>query len=405
MKPEKLIRILAGAAVVIFLGYFAISVYRSSGNNYKTSTAYVQTVSATVDADMYIIREEQIITSDSSGVVVSLAQNGGKVAGGSEIAAIFRNEKDAENYSNALSLKKKLETYKKIEGQVRLANLDLGKLNGEIDRNFFSMLDAVYYNDYLNLSSDELTFSENFSRKNISLGYDVDCSAQIEKLEKQIAKLTAVKPSGIITTDIAGYYVSRPDGFESTLTADKIDELTAEELEKALKADKGKIPKNAIGKVINGFEWYAACIVPSERLTGIEVGKRVQLMLGDSDRETIWARLYSKELLDKGKCLAVFKCSDMNEELSGLRKASGKIILREYTGIKIRKDAVRFNDKNEAGVYIKEGNLIKFNRIEEIYSDENFVIAQDKSGTPGWLAQYDEIVISGKELANGKVID
>ncbi|MBR6360490.1 MAG: hypothetical protein IKS04_01725, partial [Clostridia bacterium] len=115
--------------------------------------------------------------------------------------------------------------------------------------------------------------------------------------------------------------------------------------------------------------------------------------------------LYSKELLDKGKCLAVFKCSDMNEELSGLRKASGKIILREYTGIKIRKDAVRFNDKNEAGVYIKEGNLIKFNRIEEIYSDENFVIAQDKSGVPGWLAQYDEVVVSGKELTNGKVID
>ncbi|MBQ6544082.1 MAG: hypothetical protein IJL77_06810, partial [Clostridia bacterium] len=152
MKPEKITKILAVAAAVIILGYFGVSVYRNSGNAYKTSTAYVQTVSETVDTDMYIIREEHIITSGSKGVVVSLAQNGGKVSSGSEIAAVFSNEKDAENYSAALSLIKKLETYKKIEGQVRLANLDMNKLNGEIDRNFFAMLDAVYYNNYVNLS-------------------------------------------------------------------------------------------------------------------------------------------------------------------------------------------------------------------------------------------------------------
>ena len=95
----------------------------------------------------------------------------------------------------------------------------------------------------------------------------------------------------------------------------------------------------------------------------------------------------------------------MNEELSNLRKVSGKIVIRDYTGIKIRKDAVRFNDKNQPGVYIKEGNLIKFNRIEEIYSDDNFVVAENKAGAAGWLAQYDEIVVSGKELTDGKVIE
>ena len=159
-----------------------------------------------------------------------------------------------------------------------------------------------------------------------------------------------------------------------------------------------------MGKVINGFEWYAACMVPAERLTGVEVGKKIRLMFGESEAETVDSRLYSKRMVDDGSCLAVFKCSFMNEELSGIRKVSGKIIIRDYTGIKIRKDAVRFNDKNLPGVYIKEGNLIKFNRIEEIYSDDNFVIAENKAGVAGWLAQYDEIVVSGKELSDGKVI-
>ena len=95
----------------------------------------------------------------------------------------------------------------------------------------------------------------------------------------------------------------------------------------------------------------------------------------------------------------------MSEKLATLRKVTGKIVIKTYSGIKIPKDAVRFNEDNEMGVYIREGNLIKFNRIKELYSNDDFVVAEDKTGVPGWLAQYDEIVYSGKELENGKVID
>ncbi len=405
MKSDKATKILAVLLLAIVFGYLAIGIYRSSGNIYKTSTAYVQSVSETIDARMYVIREEHIITSDVSGVVVSLAKSGGKVSSGSNIAAIFKREKDAENYAKALSLEKKLDTYRRIDSQAKLVNSDMKKLTDETNRNFYLMLDSVYYNKFSALTENQLTFSENVSRRSISLGYEIDCTDKIVSLEKEITKLKSVQPSKVIKTDYAGYYVSRPDGFERVLTNEKIDELTPEMLEKAFESDKRKVPKNSMGKVINGFEWYAACIVPADRLTGVEVGKKIRLMFGESENETVDSRLYSKKMLDDGGCLAVFKCSFMNEELSNLRKVSGKIIIRDYTGIKIRKDAVRFNDKNQPGVYIKEGNLIKFNRIEEIYSDENFVIAENKAGAAGWLAQYDEIVVSGKELSDGKVVE
>lgn len=406
MKSEKVIRGLAVATVLIAAVYVVISIYRSSSSTYKTTTAYVQTVSETVDANMYIVRQEQVLTTDTGGgVVVSLVQNGDKVSNGSEIAAIFGSEKDAENYSDALALQKKLETYEKIDSQVRLANLDMDKLNNDIDRDFRSMLDAVYYNSYGTLSEDELAFSENFSRKSISLGYDVDCSEQITALKKQIKKLTAVKPKDIITASAAGYFVSRPDGYEKLLTVDGIDSLTANQLKKALKADKGKVSAKAIGKIVNGFDWYAACIVPIENMTDTDVGSKLGLILGSSEQETVSARVYRKETLEDGNCLVILRCSNINSDLIGLRKITGKIVIKSHTGIKIPKDAVRFNDDNQVGVYIREGNLIKFNRISEIYSNDNFVVAEDKSGSAGWLAQYDEIVISGKELSNGKVIE
>ena len=375
-------------------------------NNYKTQTAYVQTVSESTDAQMFIIRSETIIDGAKEGaIVVPLAVNGERVSNGSEIAAVFTNEKSADNYSTVISLNKKLDTYKKIDSQVRLANLDLDKLSAEIDSDFCSMLSAVYENNYSKLNETELSFDEKLSRKNISLDIEVDCSAQISDLEKEIKALSSSSPKDVISASSAGYFVSRPDGYENVLTVDKIDSLTPEKLEKAFKAEKSEIKKGTIGKIINGYNWYVATYVSSSAIAGLSKGSRVQLVLGDGENLLVNANVYSNTLTDDNKSLVVFKCSYMNDELATLRKVTGKIITGSYKGIKIKKDAIRFDEKGNEGVYIKEGNLIKFNVIDEVYSNDNYVIAADNTGVPGKLARYDEIVIAGKELSNGKVLD
>ena len=186
MKNDRVIKILAVLTAVIIFAYIGISAYNSVGSGYKTSTAYIQEVAGTVDAEMYIIRSETILDSKEKGIVVPLAVNGERVSSGSKIAAVFADEKSAENYVNAMSLKKKLEIYKKIDNQVRLANTDIEKLSGEIYNDFYSMLDAVYDNDFSTLDDDELAFGEKLSRKNISLNYEVDCKEQISQLESKI---------------------------------------------------------------------------------------------------------------------------------------------------------------------------------------------------------------------------
>ena len=409
LKADRIMRIVAVVLVAFIVVFLAINVISSAGNSYKTSTAMITTVADTIDADMFIIRDEIVVEGSESGVVVPLAVNGERVGKGSEIAAVFSSETAAENYSLSITLSKKLETYKKIDSQVRLANLDLEKLSTEVYTDFYAMLDSVYSNDFSNITEDELSFSENLSRKNISLGYDVDCTSQIESLEAEIASLSVSEPTSVISAESSGYFVSRPDGYENILTTADVDSLTEEKLVNALKAEKSEISDTAMGKIITGYEWYIATIVSSADMADVEAGKTMSLMLGDGENETVKAKLYSKNIIDDNRVLLVFKTSYMNEELATLRKVNGKILVRNYKGIKIRKDAVRFiedDDGNQVeGVYIVEGNVIKFNRIEEIYSNDSVVVAStDKSGTAGWLSQYDEIVISGKELSNGKVI-
>lgn len=409
LKADRIMRIVAVVLVAFIVVFLAINVISSAGNSYKTSTAIITTVADTIDADMFIIRDEIVVEGSESGVVVPLAVNGERVGKGGEIAAVFSNETAAENYSSSITLSKKLETYKKIDSQVRLANLDLEKLSTEVYTDFYAMLDSVYNNDFSNITEDELSFSENLSRKNISLGYDVDCTSQIESLEAEIASLSVSEPTSVISAESSGYFVSRPDGYENILTTADVDSLTEEKLVNALKAEKSEISDTAMGKIITGYEWYIATIVSSADMADVEAGKTMSLMLGDGENETVKAKLYSKNIIDDNRVILIFKTSYMNEELATLRKVNGKILVRNYKGIKIRKDAVRFindEDGNQVeGVYIVEGNVIKFNRIEEIYSNDSVVVAStDKSGTAGWLSQYDEIVISGKELSNGKVI-
>ena len=405
MNSDRLTRILAVITVIGVLGFAGMAVYNKIGGGYKTVTAYVQEVPEAVEADMFIIRDETVLDGNKEGVVVPLAVNGERVSNGSRIAAVFGDEKSAEKYSGMLALEKKLAVYEKINSQVKLANLDIDKLSSEIYSEFYSILDAAYSNDFSDLSSNELSFAEKLSRKNISLGYKIDCADQIAALEKEISVMSSAKPKSIVSAEKSGYYVSRPDGYENILTPEDIAELTEEKLNAAFKSEKSEVANDTFGKIIENFDWYVASVVGSGRLNDMRPGAKADLVLGDSDGETVRAELFKKTVIDDNKVLLVFRCSQMNENLATVRKVAGKIVTVTHNGIKIRRDAIRFDDDGRIGVYIREGNVVKFNRIQELYSNDSYVVAKDMTGTPGWLSQFDKILVSGKELSNGKVID
>ncbi len=404
MKRNKAIIAIGVLIVLLIFSYICTVAYRVFGNDLKTATAVVTTVPKTVDADMFIIRDEVMLEECTGGSVVSLAVNGEKVKAGGEIAAVFDSDESAENYTSSLVLNKKLETYRTINNQVKLANLDLEGLSNSIDGEFFKMLDSVYTNNFSGISDTQLSFSEKLSRKNVSLGDEVDCSKQIEDLQKQIDALKIKPPKSTIITDASGYYVSRPDGYEDILTVADVENLTEEQLTSAFEAEKKEISKNTTGKIITGYDWYIATIITSDDATDIDVGKSLTVMLGDGDNEKITAKVYSRKTLEDKRVLLVFQTTYMNEQLATIRRVNGKILVCNYRGIKVNADAVRVNEDGQKGVFILEGNLVKFNKIEELGYVDNYVVIKDNTGKAGWLSQYDEVVISGKGLSNGKVI-
>lgn len=409
-SKDRLLKVLAAASGVIVILFFAAEIYSLTNKAYGTQIAFEQTVLETIDAEMYVIRDEIVLDTSVTGVVVPLAKNSERVSKGSTIAAAFPNETAAESYVKLQSLSKKLDAYQKIDSQLKLANIDINKLTDEIDSNFESMLNAAYNNDFSSLEEDKLSFSEKLSRRQISLGNDVDCTAKITEIQSEIA---ALKSSGaaseIISADESGYYVSKLDGYENILTCNDIDSLTPEILRKALEAKKNENAVSSIGKIIDGYNWYVATVLESSAAAEFSKGKNVRLMLDESMGNPVKTIVHTVKKFDT-KTLVIFRCNLMNENLTELRKVDGKIILNEYTGLKVSRDAVRLDENGKSGVYVRIGNIVNFRSLNIVYSEDSFVIAVKPSADSGikldhtHLKLYDEIIISGKELSDGMVI-
>ena len=405
---NRLLKILAVASAVIIAVYFIAEIYAMTSRSFSTRTVYEQTVLETVDSEMFIIRDETLLNSNASGTFVQIAENGERVSRGSTIAAFFNNETAAHNYVKIDSLNSLLGVYQSIESQTRLENVDIEKLQNQTKNDFADILESVYNNDYSDFDELKLSYNESASKRQKALGQTVDCSEKITSITQEIATLQKnVTPGSIITAENSGYYVGEADGYENVLTVADLENLSAKDFDNALKAERKPIPENSIGKIINGYNWYVATVIDSAKVVGIDKGDSVRLILGDSGDDAVKTTVYSLNTGKDNKTLVVFKCNLMNDRLASLRKVSGKVVIAEYTGFKISKEAVRFDEDGNAGVYIRRANIVNFRSLNIIYSEESFVVAADsenfKSEYPH-IKLYDEVIISGKELSNGMVI-
>ena len=114
----------------------------------------------------------------------------------------------------------------------------------------------------------------------------------------------------------------------------------------------------------------------------------------------------------------VLKCTQMNEALSGLRKEKAEITVNTYKGFQISNDALVENKDGLTGVYVLAGKRVVFKPIKILYYADNHVMAApavyynedgeiNKEKTPDLprLAAYDRVIVKGKNLYDGKVID
>lgn len=87
-----------------------------------------------------------------------------------------------------------------------------------------------------------------------------------------------------------------------------------------------------------------------------------------------------------------------------MRIESVQIQLVEHTGLRVPKEAIVTNDAFETGVYVRVGNTVVFRKIEQEYNEAASYSICKVVDEDGYLKLYDDIILDGKGLYNGKII-
>lgn len=396
--------------------YFIGQIYRVYVIPVKTEVALEQTYHDNATAEFFAVRDEQLIHNSKSGRIVPLVRDGERVAKGDDIALIFADESHAADYTRMRELEAEIQYYETLSNISGANNVDIGHLNQQIQQEHACLAEAVDNRDIEAINEASQNLKDRMTRRQIATGQKADLSETLKSLKEEFEKLKSQNLNfSSVTAERSGYYISQTDGFESVLDYNNIDNVTSEQIESLLKGETEPRQKtDVVGKLADGFNWYLFCIVDNDTAAKAAVGKTLNIELPFSSVSDLKALTVNiKPTSDKQKSIITLKCSQMGAELASLRKEIGQIRFASYTGFKISQDVIHENENGERGVYVLQGRKVRFRKINEIYTCDDFVIAnnitEDENGdivknTPGYIKLYDKIIVKGEDLSDGKII-
>ncbi|MBQ2775129.1 MAG: hypothetical protein IJF40_04500 [Clostridia bacterium] len=411
-KSSTIKKLLAVVAAVLVLTVLCYEIYSLSTPSVKTQTAIAATHKETINSKMFAVRSESLISgSSTSGTLVSTVSDGERVAGSQTIAVRFSNDTAASKYVELEHLKSELARYENLNNQQNLLTLDVSKINADADELFYDMLETVRSGNLDMLDEKMEKFSDKLTTKQIFVDGNINFSEKISSLKKQIKSAESSLGSvDYIKAQDTGYYVSALDGYENMLDFSSVKNLSCAEIKKAISSQPSTVSSDNMGKLIRGYNWYFVGVISAAEATRIDNGDSVELLCDNVSRGYIPATVYHKGKNEDNDVAVVFVSNIMDEDISRLRIEDVQIVVGETDGLRISKEAVRVVDGVQ-GVYVLTGNIVSFKRIDVVYTGEDYVITKkiyttvrDENDVP-YVKLYDEVIVEGKELSDGKIIN
>lgn len=404
MNNKTIKAIALGLALCLVLSYVIYHVVLYSKSDMETQVALTETVYETINAECFVLRDEEYIENNAMGTTVSFAKNGERVAAGDTVSMIFKNSQDADTYLKITELEKEIDHYNDLSSQANIRTLDLTSLEAKINSELCDYLDAVDTLDFQAAFdySDELRSS--LTSKQIETGVQIDYSEKLASLKNELSELKNQSLSySSVTTSESGYFISGFDGYENTLDFDSLDDYTCEDIKKAVKASPAEVSENVIGRAVSDFNWFILCVVPTEKIVNLENGQELFVNFPYSGIEMLQTELVKIGSREGDETELILRCDLMNERLTGIRIENIEIVTEEYTGYKLKNSAIRTVD-GETGVYVVRGNLLSFVKVHILYSDEEFSVVNNPDGEFGYIKNYDTVVTKGVELYDNKLV-
>lgn len=431
IKDRKWMNMICIVIIVAVMVYLFQDVFKTNMNKYETELADEVTVQDVVNLDAFIVRDEQYISGSTDKTIVPLVSDGDRVASGDAVARICKQEQDAADYAELEESKKIRDRYVRLNEQTELDALDMQKLNKDIDSAYTHFLKVISSRNYNGLDNSVNDLEDSLASKQVLKDGTIDISSKIEALDKRIAELEA---KNISTENVpaprSGYFISNIDGYEDTLNYSELSKLTVEDVECALK----KTPKDVkgkMGKIVASYKWYIVANVESKYSRLLEKGDLLKVNLPEYGYENVTVVVEHISAVKDGKIAVALSCNAMNETYANMRIENVELVVNEYTGYRVKTSAIHTYDPSKEAttdsksdettgttnttakpekitvVYILRANVMNARRVEVIYTDGDYSIVKNNSESSQGIRpirRYDEVIVKGRDLRNGRSI-
>ncbi len=391
---------------IIVISYIVYNAFAYSYSPVDTQRLTEETtIEETIDFKGFALRDEKIIDTSASGTVIPLAHDGKRVANGDDIAVVCQNDDQAAAYTKLEKLKQELERYKNINDPDGTQELSADKLNTKISDAYDDIMDAVTTGTYDELPDALTAYADKCATKQILTEGSIDLSAKLISLESEIAALTAqnINYSSVKAPE-SGYYINTIDGYEAALSYKDALSLTSQQIENALNAEPAAVSGNSLGKIVESYKWYIVGETESQYSSFFKKGSKITVNFPKEGVSHV-TMLVEKADTQGDKMTVVLSCSLMDETFANMRIEDMQIVTKSHTGYRVPSNVIRFDEDNSTGLYVLRGKIITFIPVEIIYTENDFAIISSSSSNGKSVRLYDEVIIKGKDLEDGKVIN
>ena len=400
------VKILAGLVSVLMLTTICTQVYYAVHDKHDTQEAVLTSINEDIPFQGVIIRNEKVVTYNGQGVIDYQYADGNKVSVNDAVAKVYDNKESviAKNKINLIN--EEITSLKRAQNPGTTNYVEPETIKNKIKNQYKKLLSYSTNGDLSELKKVKSELNLVMNIYNIVTNSEKNYNEKIALLNKEKSELQkkASKPTGTRKADETGYFVSYADGYENKLNIKNADKLTEKDINDVVNG-KSEKPENAIGKLFDDYSCRIAMVVKAD--SRITEDAQLQMVL-DNSKVIYDVTVESVKPCGNNdeKMIVILSCDRIDSTLVDSRVISAQLIFDEYSGLKVPREAIRFQG-SQKGVYVILGKDISFKKIDVIYEGDDYVLSRNTSDE-SYLLLYDQIlleVVSNKNVSESSKSD
>lgn len=405
------------AVTLGILAYFGVQGLQYLSDPLTTTLAYNYQVEEGMDLSGYVVRQEQVLADESSGLLRLQRSEGERVSVGGTVALVYADQSSLDRQQEIDDLSSRIEQLQFAQEASLGSEVSL-KLDAQIMRSLLDYRAELAAGRLDSAEEHETELRSLVLKRDYTYSDTEDLSGQIAELQGQLKELKAQAASSVraIKAPVSGVYSTVVDGYEAALTPELLADMTPSRLN-AVQAD-GTLTSQT-GKLILGDSWYYAVAMSADQaeiLQNISGVMTLRFAKGVEQDQTV--TLYAVGPEEQGRVVVTFRGEYNMAQVTLLRRQSAQLIWRTIDGLRVPNEALRAANttvdqegnrtaEESLGVYCVVGMKARFKPVEVLYSGDGFVLVRSTAASDQEslrLRPGDEIIISAKDLYDGKVV-